>query len=120
MKASAGRWLIAISTALLIVIAYVMIVLTSPWMLAGMESSEPIAITVQRSEPNDNDVVAIDINTATVEELMTLPNLGAVTAGRIVAYREEHGRYSSVEELLCVEGIGESRMTQWRSYLVVQ
>lgn len=120
MKASISRWVIAISTALLIAITYLMIVFTSPSMLVGMESAEPIEISVQRNKKNEGAVGTININAATVEELMTLPNLGEVLAGRIVAYREEHGRYSDVDELLNIEGIGESRMAQWRSYLVIQ
>lgn len=51
-------------------------------------------------------LAAININTATVDELKELPGIGDVISARIVAYREEHGFFSSVEELDKVRGIG--------------
>lgn len=52
----------------------------------------------------------IDLNTATAEELMALPGIGETYARRILDYREANGPYQAVEELLNVEGIGESRL----------
>lgn len=52
----------------------------------------------------------LDLNRATVEELMTLPGVGEVLAERILAYREEHGPFTSAEELLNVSGIGEKKL----------
>ncbi len=49
----------------------------------------------------------VDLNTADQAQLETLPGVGPVTAGKILAWREEHGRFSAVEELLEVDGIGE-------------
>ena len=48
----------------------------------------------------------VDLNRATEAELDALPGVGPVLAGRIVAWREEHGAFSAVEELLEVSGIG--------------
>lgn len=47
----------------------------------------------------------ININTATAEDLDVLPGVGEVTAARIIAYREQHGPYRSVDDLIHVEGI---------------
>jgi len=57
------------------------------------------------------------INRATVEELMTLPNIGRVTAERIIAYREENGNFASLEDLDNVEGIGESTLNQLKGLI---
>lgn len=48
----------------------------------------------------------INLNTATVEQLDTLPGVGPVIAGRIIQWRTRHGRFTSVDELREVEGIG--------------
>lgn len=49
---------------------------------------------------------AVSLNGATLEQLDTLPGVGPVTAERILQWREQHGRFTSVEELQEVEGIG--------------
>lgn len=49
---------------------------------------------------------AVSLNTATVEQLDTLPGVGPVTARKILAWREEHGRFTTVGELQEVDGIG--------------
>lgn len=51
----------------------------------------------------------LNLNTATSEELQTLPGIGEVLADRIVAYREKNGAFTSIAELLNVEGIGETK-----------
>lgn len=48
----------------------------------------------------------LDLNTATAAQLEALPGVGPVTAQNILAWREEHGRFSSVAELQEVDGIG--------------
>ena len=48
----------------------------------------------------------ININTASQEELMSLPKVGFCTAARIIEYRKRHGRFSCPKELLNVKGIG--------------
>ena len=52
----------------------------------------------------------VDINHADAAELTILPGVGKVTAEAIVAYREEHGPFASVEELLLVPGLGTSTL----------
>lgn len=61
----------------------------------------------------------ININTATVEELTELPRIGEVTATRIVAWREENGPFSSTDELMNVQGIGERVYERIRPYVTV-
>jgi competence ComEA-like helix-hairpin-helix protein len=61
----------------------------------------------------------VDLNQATVEELRTLPGIGAVLARRIVAYREEQGGLHSLEELAAVPGISHSTYERLADQLAV-
>ena len=54
----------------------------------------------------------VSLNSATAEELTELKGVGEVTAQAIVAYREEHGGFKNVEELLEVSGIGPAKLAQ--------
>jgi len=66
-------------------------------------------------------VQTLNINTATAEQLQAgLVGIGAVKAQAIVEYREEHGPFASVEELLEVKGIGAATLEKNRDRLSVQ
>jgi competence protein ComEA len=56
----------------------------------------------------------VDLNTATVEQLDALPGVGPVTAAAIVAWRDAHGRFGSVDQLGEVDGIGPARLEKLR------
>src|SRR3984957_18667546 len=56
----------------------------------------------------------INLNTATVEQLDTLPGVGPVRAAAIVAWRNAHGKFTSVEQLGEVDGIGPGRLEKLR------
>jgi competence protein ComEA len=60
----------------------------------------------------------VHLNTATVEELDTLPGVGPVTAQKIVDFREENGAFASVDELDAVPGIGPARLEELRKLVV--
>ncbi|WP_245819329.1 ComEA family DNA-binding protein [Bifidobacterium tissieri] len=62
----------------------------------------------------------IDLNTATVEELQTIKGVGPVTAQRIVDHRNRIGRYTSVDQLLDVSGIGAKTLEKIRPYVEVR
>jgi len=61
----------------------------------------------------------VDLNTADVTQLDTLPGVGPATAAAIVAHREEHGPFSTVDGLLDVRGIGEGRLDAVRDLVTV-
>lgn len=61
----------------------------------------------------------LNINTATKEELMSVPGIGEVYAERIIAYRIERGGFSSLEELLNIKGIGEKRLESFSPYFTL-
>lgn len=88
----------------------------------------PIASTVPRSArtaPTARTAVSavqfpINLNTATAAQLEALPGIGPALAQRIVEYRQMHGRFQSVDELLEVRGIGPKRLENIRPYVVVK
>lgn len=65
------------------------------------------------------NVYRIELNTADVETLMILPEISRTLAQRIVSYREEHGNYTSVRQLLLVEGIDETLLDDLIPYVTI-
>ena len=61
----------------------------------------------------------VDLNTATVAQLDTLPGVGPVTAQHIVDWRTRNGRFARVEQLREIDGIGEHRFQQLRELVTV-
>lgn len=62
----------------------------------------------------------ININTATAEELDSLPGIGPAIAARIIAYREEKGKFTSIEQIKEVSGIGESKYQDIKDKICVK
>jgi competence protein ComEA len=58
-----------------------------------------------------------DLNGASVEQLEELPGVGPVLAQRIATYRDDHGPFETVEDLLDVPGIGESKLAAIRDFV---
>lgn len=61
----------------------------------------------------------VNLNTATKEKLMTLPGIGEAKADSIIAYREENGRFSSIEDIKKIEGIKEGVFAKIKDSIVV-
>jgi competence protein ComEA len=60
----------------------------------------------------------LDLNTATLEQLESLPGIGPVTAQKILDYRQAHGAFHSVTELQGVPGIGPAHMAQLKGLVI--
>lgn len=75
----------------------------------------PEPASAEEGEPSS----LVAVNTASVEELESLPGVGPSTAGAIVEYREAHGRFQSIDELLEVSGIGEAKLAQIRDLVTL-
>jgi len=58
---------------------------------------------------------ALDINTATKADFVKVKGIGAKKAERIIAYREAHGKFASIDELKKVKGIGEKIVAEIKS-----
>ena len=61
----------------------------------------------------------IAINQATEKEFQRLPGIGPQIAGRIVAYREQHGAFKTIDDLTQVSGIGPRTLERLRPYLTL-
>ncbi|MGH3413071.1 MAG: helix-hairpin-helix domain-containing protein [Marmoricola sp.] len=62
---------------------------------------------------------SVAINSATMEQLESLPGVGPVTAQKIMAWRSAHGSFSSVDELLEIDGIGDKTLADLRPYVTL-
>ena len=62
----------------------------------------------------------IDLNTATKNDLMTLPRIGEKTAQKILDYRAKYGKFSAIEQLMDVEGIGEATFEGLKDMVTVE
>jgi competence protein ComEA len=78
---------------------------------AGAPAASPPAAGSSPSAP-------LDLNTATAEQLDSLPGIGPVTAQKILDYRQEHGAFHSVAELEGVPGIGPGRLSQLKGLVI--
>lgn len=72
------------------------------------------------NEPESNNDNKININTADLSELDSLPGFGQVIAQKIIEYRQEHTKFNSIEELMNIKGIGEKKFNNVKDYIYVQ
>lgn len=76
--------------------------------------------TSRTTSPKNDADGTVNINTATLEELMELDGIGEVKAQAIIDYREEYGYFSSPEEIINVKGIGEKTYEKNKDKIVVE
>ena len=79
-------------------------------------------ITSENSSSNNESafkISIVNINTATQTELETLPGIGPSLALRIVNYRKENGKFSSIEDIKNVSGIGEAKYEDIKNYIKI-
>lgn len=92
------------------------------------EAGTPTAVTIieAASEANQSEQDAatagavVNINTADSAQLDTLPGIGPSTAEKIVAYREENGPFSVIEEIMDVPGIGAGKFAEIRDLITIE
>ena len=112
-----------------IIITVFFIALTVVFSLPKNDGGAAVTISEQRSAgageaafqlvtPPESSVPAIvNINTATVEELSSLPEIGEKIAKRIIAYREKNGSFKSADEIMSVSGIGAKTYEEIKTYI---
>lgn len=84
---------------------------------------EPEEIFINVAAPTQTNETrtdgAVNINTATIGELQTLPSIGPSRAQNIISFRETHGNFANIEELMLIPGIGAGIMNQVRDRVTV-
>ena len=87
----------------------------------------PAASTAAMPDPSAGEAsptgaapLSVNLNTASVQELMALPGIGETLAGRIVAYREESGSFLRTDQIMAVSGIGPGTYEKLRRYVRVR
>lgn len=91
----------------------------TPIQISVLPSPTENAPPQEESTPNTEPQGPVNINTADVAALDTLPGIGPVIARRIIAYRESHGPFMRPEQLTAVEGIGSKTMEKLLDYISV-
>ncbi|MCL4544397.1 MAG: ComEA family DNA-binding protein [Chloroflexi bacterium] len=92
---------------------------TVPVVGEATATPEAIAHGRARHTPTPTASGPLNVNTATEEQLRTIPGIGKITAARIVAYRAEHGPFGSIDGLLQA-GVRKAELERVRSLLTVQ
>jgi competence protein ComEA len=78
-------------------------------------ASSGLAVAAAKPVPTGK----VNLNTASVEQLQTLPGVGQKLAARIVEYRQKSGGFKSTQELVNVRGLGEKNFQKIQGYLSV-
>ena len=92
--------------------------------LASLIAAQPqMAVAQSRTSSRSTAKPAVtgpvNINTASVTELQTLPGIGAKTAERIVEYRQKNGPFKKIEDVMNVRGLGEKNFLKLKEQLTV-
>lgn len=80
--------------------------------------SKITTINTTKTTTTNNMEIKVNINTASIEELVTIPGIGKVTAKNIIEYRESTA-YESIEDIINVKGIGDVLFNKIKEYITV-
>ena len=106
-------WLIAAALALVLALSFGVYIARIPPKVTAIPVHAADYELLRRVE-------MVNINTASAERVSQLPGIGNLLAERIVAYREQHGSFDTIDQLLHVEGIGEGKLEAIRSEIYVE
>ncbi|GAP06485.1 competence protein ComEA helix-hairpin-helix repeat region [Anaerolinea thermolimosa] len=79
---------------------------------------EPLPVEY-KSKSSTSTSNRVDLNKASLEELMQLPGIGQDRAQAIIAYRQSHGGFTSIEEITLVEGIGQGTLERLKDLIII-
>jgi competence protein ComEA len=98
----------------------VTVLMAIPWTAVAADKSTRTSGQTTTVSARVGADAKVNINTATVKELMTLGGVGPTVAERIVAYREAHGPFKKAEDLRKVEGVGKALWERNRARVVTK
>ncbi len=84
------------------------------------ESEEENMLEPNTSNSSTNAKGKVNINKATATELTSVPGIGASTAQKIITYREENGKFQTIEDVKKVSGIGDSKFESMKDFIAVK
>jgi competence ComEA-like helix-hairpin-helix protein len=114
------RWIKDHRVLLIIIAALILLAAVVRSMLRRQRRLEAALRAAQQARgapPSPGAGAGLDLNAATAEQLQTVPGIGPAAARRIVAFRDEYGRFESLEALTQVEGFDAERVARLRGHL---
>lgn len=92
------------------------------WVMTAAEAAEKANQPGEAQDAGESagDDGKVNLNTATKEELMELPGIGAAKADSILAWREDNGSFAQIEDLMKIEGIKEGVFSKIADYVKIQ
>jgi competence protein ComEA len=84
-----------------------------------LQAQDQTASTTKKAQAGPSAAAPINLNTATVAQLETLPGVGPAVAARILEYRQKNGNFKKIEELMNVKGIGEKSFLKIKALITV-
>lgn len=82
-------------------------------------AKDSLSFSAEKESVVPSETAPINLNTATQSELEQLPGIGPELAGRIIAYRKQHGSFVSKEQIMDVKGIGEKRYMDMEGLITI-
>ena len=122
MKSEKGQSLVMVGVALLLLAGLCLYLgLSQPKISSGVLVETPTATAAQTTASGNAGTVSypVNLNTATFEELTAIQGIGDQRAAAILAYREQIGKYTSVEQIKDIRGIGDGLYAKIAPYLTV-
>ena len=87
--------------------------------VVGIAGLSPATVSAAEPPSAKVSVETIHLNQATAEQLQDLPGVGPALSERIISYRDQHGPFSSVDQLVAVKGVGQAKLASFKDRLSV-